>query len=77
MPRSMIKDSARIRRRILFGNEVNKAYLPEVSRRTGIPLSSLQQYKRGVNDIPLNRAVAIANAVGLTDEQKLMIFKEV
>ena len=74
MPRSLIKDSARARRRILFGDETRRTCLTEVSKRTGIPFSSLQQYKRGVSDIPLARVVAIANAIGLTDEQKLALF---
>ena len=77
MPRSLIKDSARARRRILFGDDTRRTCLTEVSKRTGIPYSSLQEYKNGRKDIPLARAVAIANAVGLTDEQKLALFMEV
>lgn len=58
---------------ILFGQKGTSANLSAVAKETGVPVSTLSDYKKNPSKITLDRLARIASARGLNDEQILQL----
>ena len=76
MPRSLVTDPERIRGELLFGSKANQVNLSILARMTGIPLSTLSDYKSHPDSIPLGRLSEIIKARSLDDDKIIQLIKK-
>jgi hypothetical protein len=63
-----------IARGLLFGEtDTTKCDFPALSKRTGIPESTLRRYKENPETIPFGRVVKIAQAMRINKEGALVL----
>lgn len=63
-------------RNAIFGDDMHKVSIPALSRRTGIPPSTLYAYRAEPMRIPLDALVRIWTATGRTGEDFQKIIKK-
>ena len=59
----------------IFGNALQKVSIRELSKRCGIPESSLYRYRKNARGISLGDFHRIVSALGLPDEKVVQIVK--
>lgn len=69
MARSIFRDPAESAKRLLAGTPTRPVNLSEISRRTGIPHSTLWKWQKRPELITLTAGIRIANALNLTNEE--------
>ena len=75
MSHSLVPDPNPRIRDVLLGTSVRPVNMAEVSRRTGIPAATLNKYKKRPDLLPLSRAVEIAEALQLKNEDWIRIYR--
>lgn len=75
MPRSLLADPERQRGEILFGSKLMPVNLCALSSATGIPASTLHDYKQRPDCIPCGRLAKIIRARKLTGDEIIKLFK--
>ena len=75
MPRSLIYDPDKVTSGLLFGTALEPVSLTELSKRSGISISTLSDYKRKPARITLDRLALIANIRGLSDEEVVRLIR--
>lgn len=75
MPRSLLKDPDVEASTRIFGNRIHPVCLSAVSKKTGIPRSTLSNWKRRPTAMPLSGFAKLVSSVGIPDEQVLSIIK--
>jgi len=73
MRRGAIKNPNDTASAILFGEKGTSANLSAVAKETGVPVSTLSDYKKNPSKITLDRLARIVSARGLNDEQILQL----
>lgn len=75
MPRSLIYDPDKVTSGLLFGTALEPVSLTELSKRSGISISTLSDYKRKPARITLDRLAIIANIRELSDEEVVRLIR--
>ena len=75
MARVVIGTENRAAEKLLAGTKTRPVNLTEVSRRTGIPRSSLYKKRNNPKSLSLIEAIAIAKAIHMTDDEWLALRK--
>ncbi len=75
MPRSILIDYEKKRGEILFGSKLMPVNLCALSNATGIPASTLHDYKQRPDCIPCGRLAKIIHARKLSGDEIIKLFK--
>lgn len=67
--RSLVKDPDRAALKILKGSELRPVKIGTISKKTGIPMSSLYKWRERPDLLTLGNAIRISKIIGMTDEE--------
>lgn len=76
MPRSLLKDPAKVASLQIFGRPAQPANLSEISRRTGIAKATLSRRRKDPRTMSLAEFAAIAKVLQKTDAEIAAIVRE-
>lgn len=76
MPRSLLKDPAKVASMQIFGRPAQPANLSEISRRTGIAKATLSRRRKDPRTMSLAEFAQIAKVLQKTDAEIAAIVRE-
>lgn len=74
--RSLVRDPDRAALKILRGSDARPVKIGTISKRTGIPMSSLYKWRERPDLLTLANAIRISKIIGMTDEEWVRLRNE-